>query len=77
MLATPCCCGLAKKGLTQGEALSVCFSFSLSLVVSLIGLWPRSVMSSADVDTQHRWAEDVLHDVSVESLDDSVPPPYA
>ena len=31
-------------------------------------------MSSADVDPQHSWAEDVLDDMSVVSLDDSVPP---
>ena len=34
-------------------------------------------MSSADVDPQHSWAEDVLNDVSVVSLGDSVPPSYA
>ena len=34
-------------------------------------------MSSADADSQHSWAEDVLDDVSVVSLDDSVPPSYA
>ena len=34
-------------------------------------------MSGADVDHQHSWAEDDPHDVSVVSLDDSVPPSYA
>ena len=34
-------------------------------------------MSSADVDPQHSWAEDVPNDMSVVSLDGSVLPPYA
>ena len=34
-------------------------------------------MSSDDVDPQHSWAEDVSDDMSVVSLDGSVPPSYA
>ena len=34
-------------------------------------------MPSADVDPQHSWAEDVPDDMSVVSLDGSVPPSYA
>ena len=34
-------------------------------------------MSSADVDPQHSWADDVSDDMSVVSLDGSVPPSYA
>ena len=34
-------------------------------------------MSSTDVDPQRSWAEDVPEDVSIVSLDDSVPPSYA
>ena len=67
-----------KKGLTQGEVLSVCFFvFAFRLWYRCFGLWPSSVISSADVDPQHSWAEDVPDDMSVEALDGSVPPSYA
>ena len=65
-------------GLTQGEALSVCFfvlAFACGIAALGFGLWPSSVMSSADVDPQHSWGDDVSDDMSVVSVDG--PPSYA
>ena len=67
-----------KKRANPGRSpISLLFRSRFRLWYRCFGLWPCSVMSSADVDPQHSWAEDVQDDMSVVSLDGSVPPSYA